>query len=156
VDPGEALDRRPVEADPLRERALQLGRGDRDRLEEAEHIREPQSDKTDIPFLECAEHELFLSVHECLSSPGSGQPRRTVSPAIRPRSPPVCRPRVSSGLQKAPPVASAAGQGACSEPGSVRAGAEVVGVDYRFRPPTRRPEDNGAPPPRYRRDTADG
>jgi predicted acyl esterase len=29
-------------------------------------------------------------------------------------------------------------------------------VDYRFRPPTRRPEDNGAPPPRYRRDTADG
>src|SRR5215471_15947781 len=34
--------------------------------------------------------------------------------------------------------------------------AEVVGVDYRFRPPTRRPEDNGAPPPRYRRDTADG
>src|SRR5215813_6823238 len=36
-----------------------------------------------------------------------------------------------------------------------RAG-EVVGVQYRFRPPTRRPEDNGAPPPRYRRDTADG
>jgi len=29
-------------------------------------------------------------------------------------------------------------------------------VEYRFRSPTRRPEDNGAPPPRYRRDTADG
>jgi predicted acyl esterase len=29
-------------------------------------------------------------------------------------------------------------------------------MEYRFRSPTRRPEDNGAPPPRYRRDTADG
>jgi predicted acyl esterase len=29
-------------------------------------------------------------------------------------------------------------------------------VEYRFRSPTRRPEDNGAPPPRHRRDTADG
>lgn len=29
-------------------------------------------------------------------------------------------------------------------------------MDYRFRSPTRRPQDNGAPPPRYRRDTADG
>jgi uncharacterized protein len=29
-------------------------------------------------------------------------------------------------------------------------------MEYRFRSPTRRPEDNGAPPPRYRRGTADG
>jgi predicted acyl esterase len=37
-----------------------------------------------------------------------------------------------------------------------RKAAEVVGVDYRFRPPVARPEDRGAPPPRYRRGTADG
>ena len=29
-------------------------------------------------------------------------------------------------------------------------------MDYRFRSPTRRPQDNGAPPPRYRLDTTDG
>ena len=29
-------------------------------------------------------------------------------------------------------------------------------MDYRLRSPTRRPEDNGAPPPRYRRTAADG
>ena len=29
-------------------------------------------------------------------------------------------------------------------------------MEYRFRSPTRRPEDSGAPPPRYRRETADG
>ena len=64
VDAGEPLHRRPVEADPLRERALQLGRGDRDRLEETEHIGEPQPDETDVPLLQGPEHELFLPVHD--------------------------------------------------------------------------------------------
>src|SRR5690349_622117 len=71
-------------------------------------------------------------------------------PAIRPRSPPVCRARVSCGLHDPPPVASAARQG------NVREAEEMAGVEYRFRPPTRRPEDNGAPAPRYRQGTADG
>jgi len=63
VHPGESLDRGPVEADALGERALELGGGHRDRLEEAEHVGEPQPDKTDVTLLQRPEHELFLPVH---------------------------------------------------------------------------------------------
>ena len=62
-DPGEALDGRPVEADPLVEGALELGRRDGDRLEEAEHVGEPQPHEADVALLEGAEHELLLLVH---------------------------------------------------------------------------------------------
>ena len=63
VDPGEALDRRAVEADALLEGGLQLGRRHRDALERAEHVGEPQPDETDVALLERAKHELLLSVH---------------------------------------------------------------------------------------------
>ena len=63
VDPGEALDRRAVEADALLEGGLQLGRRHRDALQRAEHVGEPQPDKTDVPLLQRTEHELLLTVH---------------------------------------------------------------------------------------------
>ncbi len=63
VDPGEAFDRGTVEADPVGERALQLGGGDRHRLQRAEHVGEPEPDEPDVPLLQRAQHELFLPVH---------------------------------------------------------------------------------------------
>ena len=76
VDPGEALDRRAVEADALGEGALELGRRDGHRLEGAEHVGEPQPDEPDVALLERAEHELLLLVHArpSRSLPGHGEP----------------------------------------------------------------------------------
>ena len=62
-NPGKALDGRPVEADAFFEGALKLGRRDRDRLEETEHVGEPQPDESDVPLLQRAEHEFLLSIH---------------------------------------------------------------------------------------------
>ena len=62
-DPGEALDRGAVEADALGEGALELGRRDRDRLEVAEHVGEPQPHEPDVALFECAENEVFLLAH---------------------------------------------------------------------------------------------
>ena len=47
---------------PSSKRLLQLGRGDGDRLEEAEHVGEPQPDEPDVALLERTEHELLLAV----------------------------------------------------------------------------------------------
>ena len=63
VDAGEALDRRAVEADALVEGALELGRRHRDRLQEAQHVGEPQPDEPDVALLERAENEVFLLAH---------------------------------------------------------------------------------------------
>src|SRR6202020_2060573 len=63
VDAGETLDRRSVKANTVRERALQLSRSDRDGLQVAEHVGKPEPDKTDVPLLERAQHELLLPVH---------------------------------------------------------------------------------------------
>ena len=62
-DPGEALDRRAVEADALVEGALELGRGHGHRLQETEHVGEPEPHEADVALLEGAEHELLLLVH---------------------------------------------------------------------------------------------
>ncbi len=63
-DPGEALDRRAVEADALLEGALEFGGRDRDRLQVSEHVGEPQPDETDVPFLQRAQHEFLLAIHD--------------------------------------------------------------------------------------------
>src|SRR5690606_2357598 len=60
---GEALDRRAVEADALRKRILKLGGRDGDRLEDAQHVREPQTDEADVALLDAAKHILLLLVH---------------------------------------------------------------------------------------------
>ncbi len=61
--PGEALDRRAVEADALVERAVELGRGDRHRLQRAEDVGEPEPDEADLALLERAQYEFLLAVH---------------------------------------------------------------------------------------------
>jgi len=50
VNSRETLDGAAVEADAVRERALELSRGDRDGLERTEHVGEPEPDKTNIPL----------------------------------------------------------------------------------------------------------
>jgi hypothetical protein len=59
----EALDGASVEADAVREGALELRRGDGHRLEHSEHVREPEPDETNITLFERAEHEFFLPIH---------------------------------------------------------------------------------------------
>ena len=61
--PREALDRRPVEADALVEGTLELGRRHGHRLEEAQHVGEPQPHEADVALLERPEDELLLLVH---------------------------------------------------------------------------------------------
>jgi hypothetical protein len=63
VDAGETLDGGAVEADPLGEGPLELGRRDGDRLEEAQHVGEPQPHEPDVALLERPEHEVFLLAH---------------------------------------------------------------------------------------------
>ena len=51
LHPGEAVDRRAVEADALAQRLRQLLRGDRERLQEPEDVGEPQPDEPDLALL---------------------------------------------------------------------------------------------------------
>ena len=63
-DPRETLDRGTVESDALLERALQFGGRDRYGLEVSEHVGEPEPDEADIAFLQRAQHEFLLAVHD--------------------------------------------------------------------------------------------
>ena len=68
VDPGESLDGRAVEAHPLGERSLELGRRDRDRLEEAEHVGEPHPDEPYVALFDRPQDELGLLIHGAQSA----------------------------------------------------------------------------------------
>ena len=63
LDPAVALDRRPVEGHALLEGDLQLGGCDLDRLEETEHVGEPQPDETYAALLDGAQDVLELALH---------------------------------------------------------------------------------------------
>jgi hypothetical protein len=63
IDPGEALDRRPVEPHPLGERALELGRSHRDRLQETENVGEPHPHEPYVTLFDRPQDELGLLVH---------------------------------------------------------------------------------------------
>ena len=63
VGAGQTLDRGAVEAEALAERALDLGRRDRHRLEGADDVREPEPDELDAPLLDRAQNEVTLLVH---------------------------------------------------------------------------------------------
>ena len=56
LHPGVALDHRAVEHHALLEGLVQLGRRDRERLEEALHVGEPQPYEAHAPFLDRAQH----------------------------------------------------------------------------------------------------
>ena len=63
-NPGEPLDGGPVESDALFECTLEFGRSDRDRLQVPEHVGEPQTDESDIPFFQRTQDEFLLAVHD--------------------------------------------------------------------------------------------
>ncbi len=63
LHPGVAVDGRAVEGHPLLEGHLQLGGADRDRLEEALHVGEPQPHEADPPLLHRPHHVLGLLFH---------------------------------------------------------------------------------------------
>ena len=69
-DASEALDRGAVEPDSLLEGALKFGGRDGYRFEVSEHVGEPQPDEPDVPFLQRAQHEFLLPIHD--ASVGSG------------------------------------------------------------------------------------
>ncbi|COV15566.1 Uncharacterised protein [Mycobacterium tuberculosis] len=83
-DPRKALDRGSVEADAFLEGALEFGWGDGDRLEETEHVCEPQPDEADVAFFQGTKNEFLLSVHtsnsmHCLLKPCYRCPARSVA-----------------------------------------------------------------------------
>src|SRR5215469_377277 len=63
MHPGEALDGRAIEADPVPKRALKLSGRDGDGLKGTEHVGEPEPDEPDVPLLQRPQYELFLPVH---------------------------------------------------------------------------------------------
>ena len=58
LDAAEPLDRGAVEPHALGERTLELLGRDRERLQEPEHVGEPQPDEPDPPLLDRAQNEL--------------------------------------------------------------------------------------------------
>ena len=70
VLPREALDRRAVEGDPVGERVLELLDGDRDGLEEAEDVREPEADELHIVVAARLQHVVRLDGGDVVE-PGS-------------------------------------------------------------------------------------
>ena len=87
VDPGEALDDRPVEADALGEGPLELGRRDGDRLQGAEHVGEPEPDEPDVALFDGAEDELLLTVHGSNPAPPVSHAGNCDMPRTRRRAP---------------------------------------------------------------------
>ena len=84
-----ALERRAVEPDAVLERRLELGDGDREALEQAEHVDEPEADEPHAALLDRAQHELFPSGHaEDRMTTGAA----VFSPPVEPHSP-LCRSR---------------------------------------------------------------
>jgi hypothetical protein len=63
LDPAVALDGRAVEAHALLERPLELRRRDREALERAQHVGEPEADEPHPPFLDGAHHVVELAFH---------------------------------------------------------------------------------------------
>src|SRR4029077_10423820 len=92
----EALDGRSVEADAVGEGALEFRRGDRDGLERAKHVREPEPDEANVPLLKRAQHEFFLPIHGYHLRRFSRILHRTCGPVTLPAQCPV---RVSARLR---------------------------------------------------------
>ncbi len=72
VRAGEALDRGAVEAETLAERPFDLGRGDRDGLQRADHVREPEPHELDSALLDRSQDEVALLVHRVPSDGRDG------------------------------------------------------------------------------------
>ena len=60
LDAREALDGGPVEAHPVLEGLLELGRSDRERLEETLDVGEQEPDELELPLVDGAQHKLVV------------------------------------------------------------------------------------------------
>ena len=65
LDPAVALDRRAVEGHALLEGVLELGRGDREALQLAEDVGEPEAHEAHAAFLDGPQHVVELLLHRC-------------------------------------------------------------------------------------------
>ena len=82
IDPGEALDRRTVEAHAFGESSLELSGRDGDRFQKPKNIGEPHADEAHIALFDRPQHELGLLVHVGQSAV------HDVTAALRCRGPP--------------------------------------------------------------------
>ncbi len=80
VGTGKSLDGRPIETEALGERALNLRRCDRHRLQGAHDIREPEADELDATLLDSAKNEVTLLVHLLLMPGRHGRSNLTIRP----------------------------------------------------------------------------
>ena len=64
ADTGESLDCGTIESDAVRERGLELGGRDRDGLQVAEDVGEPEPDEADLPLFHGTQDEFLLAVHD--------------------------------------------------------------------------------------------
>ena len=72
AQPRCALQRGAVEADALLERRFELRDGDREALEQAEHVDEPEAHELHAPLLDRAQHELAVTRHALEGMGASG------------------------------------------------------------------------------------
>ena len=70
VDAGETLNRGTIKAQALVEGAFYLGGCERDGLEGADHVGEPEADEADVALFDGAQYEFLLTVHELPSRCG--------------------------------------------------------------------------------------
>ena len=62
LHPGEPVDRRAVERHPVAQRVVEFGRRDREALQRAQHVGEPEPDQAHAAFFDAAEHVVTLLV----------------------------------------------------------------------------------------------
>jgi hypothetical protein len=84
--PCRPLHRRAVEPDALLERRLELGHGDGQRLEDAEHVDEPQAHEADAPLLHRAQDVCVARSHLVAVTVGALR-RAHIRPAVGAGSP---------------------------------------------------------------------
>ena len=69
LDAREPVDRRAVEGHAVLERVLELGRADREALEVAEHVGEPQAHESHATLFHGAQHVVAMLIEQSLTSP---------------------------------------------------------------------------------------
>ena len=102
--PGQSLDRGAVEAETFLERGLHLRRGQRDGLQGAHDVREPEPHEAHVPVLDGAKNEFLLTVHGSTSDSSglrhSGSRARCPGARTRRSQAPLYRPAPTSRSER--------------------------------------------------------
>src|SRR5690606_27531152 len=165
LHPGVPVDGRPVEGHPLLEGHFELGRADRDRLQKALDVGEPEADEADAPFFDGAEDVLGLFGH-VITRWGSGQHYAASGPApsLRDVSTPTAVPASDTPTATRMPVGrvvasvmAATAAGPAMNPirlPSVRAASPLPSAKPRWEPARRYRSGNTTATPRPQRASA--